>query len=105
MTDSAGAGMPRSARVTRRNTPASAGRSCGSRLVAARTSWSTPGGIPPTSELTAGTSEFTCAYATASGDSPVNGCRPVSISNSRMPAAYTSLRASLGAPLTCSGAM
>ena len=65
--------LPRSARVTRRNTPASVGRSCGSRLVAARTSWSTPCGIPPTSELTTGTSEFTCAYATASGVSPLNG--------------------------------
>ena len=102
---SAGSAMPRSPRATRMNTSASGGRSCGSRLVAAPTSCSTPGGIPPANVLTAGTSPFTCAYATASGDSPENGTRPVSISNSTTPAAYTSVRASLGAPVTCSGAM
>ena len=36
---------------------------------------------------------------------PVNGGSPVSISYSTHPSAYTSLRASLGAPVTCSGEM
>ena len=44
-------------------------------------------------------------YATESGDSPVCGCLPVSISNSITPAAYTSVRTSVTPPVTCSGAM
>ena len=105
LTDSAGSGTPRSDRTTRKKTSALAGRHCGSLLVAARTSWSTAGGTPPTSALTGGTSELTCAWATASGVSPLYGCRPVSISKSMMPAEYTSVRASVGAPVTCSGAI
>ena len=40
-----------------------------------------------TSSDGAGTSLLTCWKATWIGVSPVNGCRPVSISNSRMPQA------------------
>ena len=86
LTDSSGPDMPRSDRTARQNTSALAGRHCGSLLVAAPTSWSTAGMTPPTTEPTDGTSELTCAYATARGVSPVYGCRPVSISNSSTPA-------------------
>jgi len=86
LTDSLCSGTPRSDRTARKNTSALPGRHCGSRLVAAPTSWSTAGDTPPTTEPTAGTSELTCAYATARGVSPVYGCRPVSISKSMMPA-------------------
>src|SRR5580658_8787406 len=47
-------------RTARANSPASAGRSAGSRLVAASTSWSTAAGIPGTSAEGAGTSWLTC---------------------------------------------
>ncbi len=39
----------------------------------------------------------------ATGESPVNGGRPVSSSYSRQPAEYRSLRESTRSPLACSG--
>ena len=48
---------------------------------------------------------MTCLYATASGESPLCGCRALSISHSITPAAYTSVRESVMPPVTCSGAM
>ncbi len=47
-------------RTARANSPASAGRSAGSRLVAASTSWSTAAGMPGTRDEGAGTSWLTC---------------------------------------------
>ena len=90
-------------RAARANSPASAGRSAGSRLVAASTSWSTAAGMPGTSEEGAGIAELTCWYATESGVSPVNGWRPVSSSKSITPAEYTSDLGPVASPVTCSG--
>ena len=45
----------------------------------------------------------TCWYATATGESPVNGGVPVSSSNSSTPVEYTSERASTFSPRACSG--
>src|SRR4051795_5554027 len=41
--------------------------------------------------------------ATSAGVSPTNGFRPVTISYSTAPSPYTSLRASAGLPVSCSG--
>src|SRR4029453_9810843 len=46
---------------------------------------------------------LTCWYATATGVSPRNGGRPVSISKSTTPVEYRSVRASTVSPLACSG--
>ena len=83
---------------------ASAGRSSGSRAARAATSSSTSTGSHDAVSDGAGTSEFTCWKAIWIGVSPVNGCAPVSISYSRTPAAYTSVRASLEPLTTSSGA-
>jgi hypothetical protein len=45
----------------------------------------------------------TCWYATDTGLSPTKGGRPVSVSYSRQPAEYRSLRASTASPRACSG--
>ncbi len=98
-------GRPRlTSMIARRNWPASAGRSSGSRLVARDTSASRDSGRPGTTLDGAGTTSLTCLWATTSGLSPVCGWLPVSISNSITPVAYTSVRASEALCDTCSGA-
>ncbi len=72
--------------------------------MARATSASSDGGRSGTRLDGGGTTSLTCLCATASGDSPVCGWAPVSISNSSTPDAYTSVRASEALCDTCSGA-
>lgn len=57
---------------------------------------------PAIVEGTGGTSR-TCWYATETAESPLNGGRPVSNSNSTQPVEYRSERWSTTSPRACSG--